>query len=278
LYFASIQIPPGRGVRCGLERHDPRNAALSTVSWFYLSGDKLRYRGRITRQPFAAWASTPDGEAAIDATARQLGFCLFGRTRTARRRMWRSLHAVATSDAVRATLEQESERFLAVWSELAYAPALPRVTIALHRLVVVPRTMIAARSLSGLTSRLMSVPSFAALDAPLRAFLCDRFIWEMDAAIRRRTPSPRRPVSARESWACVAIDERFVWVDPMWSGRDWQGHVMMFEMPAAGASRKERREIEAAVAKLQASLPQLSVGQRDGAVRTASAALTASSF
>jgi hypothetical protein len=247
---------------------------FSSVSWFHVSDGRLRYRGRVTRQPFAAWASTPDGKAAIDATAQELGFCLFGRSRAARRRMWRSLHAVATSEPVRAALEEESERFLAVWTELAYAPALPRVTIALHRLVVVPRTMIAARSLSGLTARLMSLPSFAALDAPLRAFLCDRLIWEMDAAIRRRTPSPRRPVSARESWACVAIDERFMWVDPIWSGRDWQGHVMMFEMPAARPSRKERREIEAAIARLQASLPQMSVGQRDGAVRTASAALT----
>lgn len=239
-----------------------------------MSDGRLRYRGRVTRQPFADWVGTPEGKAAIDATARELGFCLLGRTRTARRRMWRSLQSAVASEPVRAALQAEPDRYLAVWTELAYAPALPRVSVALHRLVVVPRTMTAARALSALTARLMSLPSFAALDGPLRTFFCYRVICEMDAAIRRAAPSPRHPVNARESWACVAIDERFMWVDPLWSGREWQGHVMMFEMPAVRPSRKERREIEAAIAKLQGSLPEMSVVQRDGTVRSANAALS----
>lgn len=239
-----------------------------------MSDGRLRYRGRITRQSFLAWVGTPEGKAAVDAAARELGFCLFGRARTARRQMWRRLKAAAMSDEVRTALQAEPERYLAVWTELAYAPALPRLSVALHRLVVVPRTMIAARALSALTSRLMSLPSFAALDGPLRTFLCDRIIFEMDAAIRRASPSPRRPVEARESWACVSVDERFMWVDPLWSGRDWVGHVMMFEIPATRPSRKERRELELTVEKLQGSLSCMSIAQRDGTVRSASAGLT----
>lgn len=244
-----------------------------TMSWFRVSGGRLRYRGRITRQPFAEWAVTPEGQAAIVAAGAQLGFCLFGRARTVRRRMWRALSAAAASDAVRAALTAEPDRYLAVWTEVAYAPALPRLHVSLRRLVIVPRTMIAARALSALSSRLMSVPEYAALDAPARAFFSEQVIREMDAAIRRATPSPKRPVGAPERWACVAVDERFVWVDPLWSGRDWQGHVTMFEMPEEAPSRRERREIADAVDRLQRSLSEMSVVQRDGTVRSAAAAL-----
>lgn len=243
------------------------------MSWFRVSGGSLRYRGRVTRQPFAEWAATPDGQSAIAAAGAQLGFCLFGRARTARRRMWRDLRSVAGSDAVRAVLAAEPDRYLAVWTEVAYAPALPRLSVSLRRVVVVPRTMIAARALSALSARLMRISDYAALDAPVRAFFAEHVIREMDAAIRRASPSPKRPVAAPERWACVAVDERFTWVDPLWSGRDWQGHVTMSEMPVERLSRRERRELAEAVDRLQRSLSELSVVQRDGTVRSAAAAL-----
>jgi hypothetical protein len=243
------------------------------VAWYKVSGGRLRFRGDISRGPFEAWAATPEGTAAIAASAATLGFCLLGKARTARRRMWRDLRTVAAATPVRALLDAEPDRYLAVWSELAYAPALPRVQVSLRRAVVIPRTMIAARTLSALTARLMAHSVFAALDAPVRAFFCSQVIREMDDAIRRAAPTTTRPIAARESWACIAIDDRFMWVDPLWSGREWQGHVIMFEMPDAKPSRKERKEIEAAVAKLQQSLPQMTVAQRDGAVRSASAAM-----
>ena len=245
------------------------------MSWFTVSDGGLRYRGRITRGPFAAWAATPDGVAAIEAKARELRFCLLGRTRTARRRMWNDLRAAVGSDAVRAVLDAEPKHYLGLWSSLAYAPALPRLQISLRRLVVVPRTMLAARALSALTARLMAVPAFAALESPVRTFFCYHVVCEMDDAVRRAKPSARRPFPARESWHCLGIDERFVWVDPLWSGREWQGHVLMFELPDGRPSRRERREIEAAIERLQGTLPEMSVVQRDGAVRAASAAMSA---
>jgi hypothetical protein len=248
-------------------------SASPIVAWFYVSDGRLRYRGRITRQPFAAWAASPEGEAAIDAAASQLRFCLLGRARTARRRMWKDLQAIAASEAITAILEAEPDRYLAVWTELAYAPALPRVQVGLRRVVMVPRTMIAARALSGLTARLMSNRTFADLNGPLRAFFCSRCIFEMDEAIRRASPSPRKPVHAREAWSCVGIDQRFTWVDPLWSGPDWLGHAVLFEMADLKLSRRERREIETAIERLQASVAEMSVVQRDGTVRTASAAM-----
>jgi hypothetical protein len=133
--------------------------------------------------------------------------------------------------------------------------------------------MIAARALSALTARLMSVSCFAALDAPLRTFFCSRVICEMDDAIRRAAPTMKKPLAAREAWTCVGIDDRFMWVDPLWTGREWLGHVLMFEMPEPRPSRRERREIEAAIERLLGTLPEMSVLQRDAAVRSAVAAM-----
>jgi hypothetical protein len=244
----------------------------SIVAWYKVSGGRLGFRGRVTRKPFRDWAATPEGAAAVDAVARELGFCLFGKTRTARRRMWRELEAAVADESVKAVLHASAEHYTTALAELAYAPALPRVAVALRRLVVIPRTMVAARGRSALNARLMACPAYADLNESLRAFLCHRLVLEMDDAVRRAKPSARRPVEAKEAWTCVGLDERFVWIDPLWSGRDWLGHVFMFEMPER-ASRKERRELEAAIETLQGSLPELSQVQRDGTVRSASAGL-----
>ena len=269
----------------GRERPDPSPEPPLTVgtilaggrflamSWFKISRGGLRFRGRITKQPFVVWIATPQGIEAVDAAARELRFCMLGRTRTARRQMWRELRAAVDSEPVRAVLAAEPDRFLAIWTELAYAPALPRISVALRRLVVVPRTMIAARAVAALSARLMAIPEFAVLDEPVRTFFCRRVVWEMDDAIVRAKPSTHRPVATRDSWACVTLDQRFVWVDPLWSGRDWLGHIVLFEMPAEGATRRQRREIESAIEQLQNTLPTLSPVQRDGTVRSASSGL-----
>jgi len=243
------------------------------VAWYKVSDGRLRFRGRITHKPLADWMATTEGAAAVQVVAGQLGFCLLGKARAAKRRLWRDLKTAVGDQAVGRVLESSPDLYANALTELAYAPALPRLAVALRRLVVIPRTMIAARGRSALNSRLMTCTAYADLNESLRAFLCDRLVLEMDEAIRRARPSPRKPVSTREAWTCVALDERFVWIDPLWSGRDWLGHVFLFEMPER-PSRRERREIEAAIERLQASLPDLSPVQRDGTVRSASAALS----
>lgn len=245
------------------------------MSWYKVSDGRLRYRGRVTKGPFTAWAATPEGQAAVDAEAKKIRFSLIGRSRAAKRRLWRELEAVVVEAWVQKALQAEPDHYLSVWAALAYAPALPRLQVHLRRLVAVPRTMIAARALSGLTARLLSHPAFAALDAPLRSFFSSQVIAEMDAALRRANPSARRPTWSKEAWACIALDDSFAWVDPLWSGREWQGHVLLYEMPEAGLSRRERRELEASVEKLQASIVGMSFVHRDATVRSASAALTA---
>jgi len=243
------------------------------MAWFKVSDGRLCFRGRITRRPFLEWAATTDGQAAVEKRASEIRFSLFGRARAARSRLWREVEAAVANDAVRAALQSSPDYYMSAWTELAYAPALPRTVVSLRRLVVIPRTMVAARGRSALNSRLMTCPAYADLNESLRAFLCDRLVLEMDTAIRRAKPSPGRPVEAREAWMCVALDPQFIWIDPLWSGPDWLGHVMMFEMPNGRPSRKERREIEAAIERLQSSLPAMTPGQRDGTVRSASAAM-----
>lgn len=242
------------------------------MAWFKVSDGRVRFRGGITRRPFSEWAATPEGAAAVEVVARELRFALFGRTRSAKRRMWRELEDVVNTEQVKGILETTPDWYANAMTELAYAPSLPRVAIAMRRLVVIPRTMIAARGRSAINARLMISTAYGDLNESLRAFLCDRLVFEMDDAIRRAKPTVKRPVSAREAWACVALDEKFVWIDPLWSGTDWLGHVFMYEMPER-ASRKDRREIEAAIEQLQQSLPELSQVQRDGTVRSAIAAM-----
>jgi hypothetical protein len=119
----------------------------------------------------------------------------------------------------------------------------------------------------------MGCTAYVNLNESLRVFLCDRLVWEMDNAIGRAKPSSRRAVPARDTWTCVAFDDRFVWVHPLWAGKDWLGHFMLFEMPDR-LTKGERQQIDRAIDELKTSLPHLSAIQRDGAVRSAIAGLS----
>jgi hypothetical protein len=239
------------------------------MSWFDVANGHLRYRGRITKQPFTDWLTSEDGTAAVQEAARQIRFALLGRVRAARRRMHRELWEAVAAPPVREAIADECGRYPAAWAELAYAPSLPRATISLHRLVVVPRTMILARTLPGVTRRLAACPGIANLPDPFKAFFARWILSEMDHAIRRAAPTPHRPFYSQESWACVALDGDFTWIDPMWSGPDWRGHVMMFEMPTTRLQRRDRRELEATIEQIKQSLPNLSREQRVGTVQMA---------
>ena len=124
------------------------------MSWFRVSGGRLEYRARITREPFTRWTRTAEGTAAITRVAAGLSFSLFGRRRAARRRLWRSLDAAARAQSVTNAIAAEAPRFMQVVARLAYSDGLPRAVIALHRLVVVPRAMIAGHARVGLSKRL----------------------------------------------------------------------------------------------------------------------------
>ncbi len=144
-------------------RHGHCVHSETSMSWFKIADGRLRFRGRITKQPVIDWLTSEDGTAAVQAAASQIRFALFGRLRAARRRMRRELWEAVDAPAVREVIAAECDSYLAAWAELAYAPSLPRATIALQRLVVVPRTMILARTLSRVMVRVAACPAIADL-------------------------------------------------------------------------------------------------------------------
>jgi hypothetical protein len=195
----------------------------------------------------------------------------------ARRRLARTLSDAIDSPSTRTALAAECAPFLAAWTQLAYAPALPRLALNGHRLVVVPRTMIAARS-SGPAARRLAAALGASVPDPFRAFFASWVLRAMDDTIRRSAPDPKRPIHAAEPWACVHVDPEFVWVDPYISGDAWRGHVMMFELPARGLRRRDRHGLAAAISELTTSLSNLTRLSREGTVRLAASQMESLRF
>lgn len=243
------------------------------MDWFVVKQGRLRYRGRLSREPYLAWLKTPEGAKALQAAAGTYRFGLFSTAR-ARRRLWRALETAARTAAVRHAIDEEAAHFGITLAHVGYAPGLPRTHLALHRLVLVPRALVAARARTGVRMRLWHLSAFKAVDESVRAFFCEQLLVELDNAIDTAEPSAKRPVEAGEGWSCVGAERPYVWVDPLWAGEHWVGHVFMYEFPRSGLSRAQRRELDEAVAVLQKSVAMLSKLQRDTLVRLAADGLT----
>ena len=244
--------------------------------WFQVKRGRLAYRGRLTRAPLAQWLATTDGSAALDKAAKASGLRLFARART-RRHFWKTLDRAGRSEQLRNALHNEADRFAQVLGQACYAPALPRSQVALHRLVIVPRALLAARARAGVRQRLWSLPCLADVDEAVRAFLCEQVLVELDRTIEHASPSVSSPVEGADGWSCIGTDRPYVWVDPLWAGADWSGHVFMFEFPRAALTSVQRKELTAAVKHLQSGLTSLSRLQRDAIVRRAADGLAAGS-
>ena len=129
--------------------------------------------------------------------------------------------------------------------------------------------MILWRLAARVGARLTAALEAAQVPDGFRTFFSRWVVNSMDDALRGAGPSPQRPLHAQESWACVAVDSESIWVDVSRSGQEWQGHVVMFEMPSPRLPRRDRQALEAAIAQLTTSLPNLSRLQRDKTVRLA---------
>jgi hypothetical protein len=239
------------------------------MGWFRVKRGRLEYGGRVTRDPFTKWTKTKDGADAVARVARGLRFTLFGRSRSARRRIWRSLEAAARVESLATGIDVEAVRYMRTVATLSYAEALPRAHIALHRLVLVPRAMIAGRAQTDLFARLADAPALGGLDEAVRIFFLNQLVIEMDAALQDASPSPSSPVQAQDEWACVGVSKGIVWVDPIWAGPEGSGHVFMYEFPRAGLPRRERKALEAAIQELSVSVSSLSRAERFAMVRAA---------
>jgi hypothetical protein len=240
------------------------------VSWFRVNDGRLEYCGRITKAPFARWCETKKGREAIDRIARGIRFSLFGKRRAARRQLWRALDDASRSRDFVSAVGTEAARYMELLAASAYADALPRAHVALRRLVLAPRAMISGRAHLAMSQRLAPSPELAGVDESVRGFLIDQLVTEMDTALRKASPSPKRPVHAHEGWACVGVSVGMVWVDSLWSGPDGTGHVFLYEFPRDGLARRDRKALEAAIARMSSSVSSLSRTQRGALVRAAS--------
>jgi hypothetical protein len=238
------------------------------VSWFTVRRGRLEYRGRITRDPFARWCATKEGGTAIARVAKDIRFSIFGRARSARKRMWRALDTASRAGEFRSAVAAEAGHFLKVMADACYAEALPRTNLSLRRLVLVPRAMVVGRARAGAYARLIQAPGMADVDEAVRLFLIDQLVAEMDAAVRRATPVPRRPVVARDGWACVGLRLGTVWLDPIWAGPDGTGHLFMYELPEQ-LKRREYKALDAAIEQMAGTVSTLSRTARDAVFRAA---------
>jgi hypothetical protein len=242
------------------------------MGWFRLASDRLTYRGRLSQKPYAAWATTAEGASTIDARARQHRVWLFAKT-VARRRIWRELDGAGRGDVFGRAIQSEADRFTALLVQTSHAPGLLRRSIALHRLVVVPRVLVAARTRTGARKRLYEDEALAALEPRVRDFFFEQLVIELDAAIAERRPSVSRPVLMHEGWRCVGRVTDYQWTDPMFCGPGWGGHLLMFEFPNEGLSRRARKELERSAQELQSSLKGITPAQRHDIMRMAVDAL-----
>jgi hypothetical protein len=239
------------------------------MGWYKVTDGRVVYSGSLTREPYTAWTATREGTNAIDAVAKTIGFRLFGRVRAARKQVWRELAAAAKSEDGKAALQAAADLYLHAITTLAYAQGLPRATVGLRRLVLVPRALVAGRARAALSTRLTQYSAFAERPAPERDFLFETALSQIDNAIRAARPSVQRPVRAPDNWVCIGADTRFAWVDQYWSGAGWSGHWFAYEHPREALSRADRKTLERAVEQLQASLGTLSRERRHALVQLA---------
>ena len=236
--------------------------------WFRTASNRLRYRGRLSQAPYSAWAKTSDGAVTIDARASQNRLHIFARPR-ARRRIWRELERAARSEPLCTAIQSEADHFASVVVEASHALGLPRRALALHRLVIVPRALVAGRTRTALRRRLYNSEPLGVIDPRVRDFFCEQLAIELDAAVAEHRPSVFRPLLTREGWGCVGRDTEYEWVDPNLSGPGSSGHLLMFEFPREGLSRRARKDVDRAVHELQNSLTNVSRAQRQEIIRVA---------
>jgi hypothetical protein len=239
-------------------------------TWVRYRGGRAWYTGRIARAPFAAWLATPEGRATVDEAASHARFAFLARGRAARG-FWRRLAAAARDPDVIVTIQSEMDAYLGRLQEFAYAEGLPRVSVDLHRIVVVPRVLINGAAYGAIARRLRSVPAFASLDGgdALRNFFVVTLVDHLDAVIAGATPSPKHPLAIGKEWISVGLDGAFVWRLPLQKEPPWDGHHYVLELTRDPITRAVRKSVVAAVERIEASLPSLSRLERHEILRRA---------
>ena len=241
------------------------------AAWIRCSRERLTYAGRITRAPFSAWTTTPEGRAAIDEAASRIRFALLGKARAASRRLWRQLVDAVRDDAVTNTIVSETQAYMQHVSELAYADGLPRGSALLRRLIVVPTVLLNGDTYTALAKKLSVQPAFMALEGgqALRDFFITTLVGEMEAAVVGARPSPSRPLAAGNVWVTVGVNTAFAWRLPLFREPAWNGHHYVLELTRDPMTRAVRKAVAARIELFETSLPTLARAERIEILRRA---------
>jgi hypothetical protein len=169
------------------------------------------------------------------------------------------------------TIQSELDAYLGRLQEFAYADGLPRLSVDLHRIVVVPRVLVNGAAYSAISRRLRAQPSFASLEDgdALRDFFVRTLVDHLDCAIAGTMPSPGRPLAVGSEWISVGLDSAFVWRLPLLNEPPWDGHHYVLELTRDPITRAVRKAVAAAVERIGASLPSLSRMERNEILRRA---------
>ena len=155
----------------------------------------------------------------------------------------------------------EPDRYLQTLAEACYAEALPRVHVAIHRLVLAPRALVTGRAKSDIATRLLPSPALAGLDEDVRTF-----VLSSAGAPFAAPPSPKRHHRARRL-VCVGVRSAR-WMDPSGPGPG-TNDVFKYELPRQGLTRRDCKAIEAAIERMTRSAAGLSRNARDAMLRSA---------
>ena|SRR5438093_5828186 len=232
-------------------------------TWVGYRRGRTLYRGAISRPPFAAWLATPEGQAVLDDAASRARFRFLARARAARG-LWRRLAQMAREPRVITTLQREMKAYFGRLQQFAYADGLPRLSVNLHRIVVVPRLLINGAAYGAIARSLRGEPAFATLDGgdPVRGFFIRTLVDHLDGAVAGAMPSPARPLTVGKEWISVGLDGAFVWRLPLVNEPPWDGHHYLLELTREPITRDVRKQVVVAVDRIKASLPSLSRVER----------------
>jgi hypothetical protein len=241
------------------------------AAWIRYSRQRFVYAGSITRAPFTRWASTEQGRAVIGEVASTIRFAFFGRQHAARRRLWRALAAAASDDSVAAIIQGEAQRYLKHVGDLAYSDGLPRDTVMLRRLVVVPTVLSNGNAYGSIDARLAAHHAFSGIEGgdALRQFFIVQLVADLDAAAARTNPSIRNPVASGPGWLIVGRNRAFDWRVPVMNEPTWAGHHYVLEVTREPITRAVRKAVAACITATEQSLPSLARLERNDILRRA---------
>ena len=240
-------------------------------TWVRYSRQRFVYTGRISRAPFARWANTEEGRAAVDEVAGTIRFAPFGRQWAARRRLWRALTAAASDDTIIETVRAEAQRYMKHLGDLAYADGLPRDTVMLRRLVAVPTVLLNANVYGSLDTTLAAHHAFSGIEGgdALRQFFILKLVEDLEAGAARACPSIKAPVPAGRGWVVVGRNPSFDWRLPILNEPVWAGHHYVLELTREPITRAVRKAAAASMTAMEKALASLARLERNDILRRA---------